>query len=91
MSEALEQFYYNPEESIALCLELSNAIRNKIKTLYYDRYKLVCVVEIVQKNLQDVRSICSLLCDPKRDNYAIYKFDKFDLMAVAYVFGIYKE
>ncbi|XP_073999510.1 dynein light chain Tctex-type 5-like isoform X2 [Rhodnius prolixus] len=91
MTDSLESFYYNPDESVALCIELSAKIRAKLKLLNYDRYKLVCVVDIIQKNLQDVRTVCSFLCDPKRDNYAIFKFDKFDLLAVAYVFGVYKE
>nr|XP_014283670.1 tctex1 domain-containing protein 1-B-like [Halyomorpha halys] len=91
ITEGVSQFYYNHEEAPQLCQDLASQIRTKIKSLNYDRCKLICVVDIVQKNLQGIRSICSFLWDPKRDHYATYSYNKFDLLATAYVFGIYHD
>lgn len=59
--------------------------------LSFYRCKIICAVEIVQKNLQTVRSICSFLWDPRMDHYAVFNYNKFDLIATAYVFGVYYD
>ncbi|BES91008.1 Tctex-1 family [Nesidiocoris tenuis] len=91
LTEAMDGFYYNPKEAPVLCKQLSIRIRNRVKALKFERYRIICVVEIVQKNLQGVRSVCSFLWDPQRDHFTTFQFDKFDLLAIAYVFGVYKE
>ncbi|XP_014244953.1 tctex1 domain-containing protein 1-like [Cimex lectularius] len=89
--EGMDGFYYNPKEAAELCKKFSSEIRTKVKALNFERYKLICGVEIVQKNLQGIHSICSFLWDPERDNFSLYTFDKFDLFVAAYVFGVYHE
>lgn len=57
----------------------------------YFRYKIVCIVQIVEKKNQGVLSVAKLLRDLKKDKYVESKFENTNLMAAVMVGALYYE
>ncbi|XP_067002381.1 dynein light chain Tctex-type protein 2B [Anabrus simplex] len=87
----LEDVQYDPSLIPKRCIDMAGEIRNKVKLLGFDRYKLVVVVDIGEKNFQGVCSAFRFLWDCERDNYTYHKFENMFLYAVASVFGVYYD
>ncbi|RZF48413.1 hypothetical protein LSTR_LSTR007580 [Laodelphax striatellus] len=91
MDERLTDLVYEQTACTKLCVELAADIRAKVKALLFDRYKLICFVQICEKNNQSVVSQSKFLWDSERDKYASYSFENTTLLAAALVYGIYYE
>ncbi|XP_022201111.2 tctex1 domain-containing protein 1 isoform X1 [Nilaparvata lugens] len=91
MDERLNQLVYEPTVCTKLCVDLAADIRAKVKALQFERYKLICLVQICEKNNQSVVSQSKFLWDSERDKYAVYSFENSTLLAAALVYGIYYE
>lgn len=55
------------------------------------RYKIVCLVQIVEKHQQSILSTAKFLWDADRDRYAMFSLNNAHISAMACVFGIYYE
>ncbi|XP_043599323.1 uncharacterized protein LOC122575037 isoform X2 [Bombus pyrosoma] len=63
MISKLEDISYNAVECLKLCELVATEIREKIKTLKFDRYKIVVNVTIIEKANQSIQSSIGFLWD----------------------------
>ncbi|KAL5242837.1 hypothetical protein ACI65C_010247 [Semiaphis heraclei] len=82
---------YDPNESIQTCIDISLNVRNRIREMDFDRYKIVCIVGIVEKKSQGVLSEVKFLRDINKDKYVKTKFENNNLVATIVVGGFYRE
>lgn len=71
--------------------QISFLIREKIKRLHYDRYRIIAHVTIGEKCDQDILMNFLYLWKPEFDHYAIAKYVSNTIFATALVFLIYKQ
>lgn len=91
LAENLRNVEYAPKAGARLVMYLSDEIRDYVKALEFDRYKIVCYVVLGEKKDQDatVSSRCSW--DDQTDGCACYTYEARSWYCTAIVYGIYKE
>ena len=82
---------YDPVKCRNLTTQMCEDIKQKVKWLNFERFKLICVVHIGSVNGQGLRVASQCLWDHKCDNFASTSYQKGDIFAVALLFGVYKE
>ncbi|XP_003242459.1 tctex1 domain-containing protein 2-like [Acyrthosiphon pisum] len=82
---------YDQNEAIQICINISVNVRNRIREMDFDRYKIVCIVGIVEKKSQGVLSKVKFLRDISRDKYVKTKFENNNLVATIVVGAFYHE
>lgn len=87
----LKDAKYDPIKCKTLSKTLSHTICERVKLLGFQRFKIVCVVNIGEMNGQDVRVASRFLWDEKNDNWVDSVFVNSELFGVAIVFGVYQE
>ncbi|XP_038049556.1 tctex1 domain-containing protein 1-B-like [Patiria miniata] len=87
----LREAKYEPERSQNLCRYLADTIKNRVKELDFDRYKIVAVVTIgsLDQNASSLASQC--VWNEKYDTYSEFTFKNGSLYALGVVYGIYQE
>ncbi|XP_051161635.1 dynein light chain Tctex-type 5-like isoform X1 [Leptopilina boulardi] len=91
MNNILENASYDANESPRLCAQIATEIRNRVEMLEFDRYKIVVVVTIVEKENQGITSSMACVWDSQRDNYAKYVLETLTFIAYCCVYGVYCE
>ncbi|EDO33644.1 predicted protein, partial [Nematostella vectensis] len=92
LEEALEGMeHYESAKCRALTTSVCEDIKQKVKFLNYDRYKLVCVVYFGSVKGQEMRVASRCLWNHNFDTFASSSVTKGDIFAVAMMYGIYKE
>lgn len=91
MSEDDDNKDYDPIRAKLMCQALSKDIRNRVKMLNLRRYRIVCLVTIIEKFLQSIDYKMKLLLDPKMDYFANFKFENAQFYILATVYIIYKD
>ncbi|XP_050951074.1 dynein light chain Tctex-type protein 2B [Labeo rohita] len=87
-----EQLYgvqYNPEEVPTLSKSLADSIKNKLKDVGFDRYKLIVQVVIGEQRGEGVKMAARCFWDADTDSYAQDIFMNDSLFCVAAAFGVY--
>ncbi|CAL7933070.1 unnamed protein product [Xylocopa violacea] len=87
----LEDISYDAENCQKICESIATDIREKIKKLNFDRYKIVVVVTIIEKASQSVQSSMGFLWDATRDNYSTFSYEARTFHAYCCVLGLYYE
>ncbi|XP_029684508.1 dynein light chain Tctex-type protein 2B isoform X1 [Takifugu rubripes] len=87
--ERLSGMHYDPEEVPQLTSSLAECIKDKVKGLGFDRYKLVVQVVIGEQRGQGVKMSLRCLWDADTDNYAEEVFINESLFCAVTVFGSY--
>ncbi|KAK9764177.1 hypothetical protein K7432_008535 [Basidiobolus ranarum] len=87
--ERLQNQLYEPEKASQLTLNISEAIKNKLKELELSRYKYVVDVILGENRGEGARVSCRCLWDPDTDNVAQDIFTNDSLFCVAVAFGVY--
>merc|ERR1712060_1004467 len=87
----MEGAAYDPVRSAQTAKELSDMIKEKVKKLGYDRYKLMVQVTVGQKRGQGIRLATRCLWDTSSDNFASEYYENESLFCVAQVYGLYYE
>lgn len=82
---------YDADKCKILLPSIADEIKDQVKLLGFERFKLVCLVTIGKLNNQGVRVASRCLWDTATDRMATSSFCGDDLFASAEVFGIYKE
>lgn len=82
---------YDHKSCKQLVLTLSEIIKSRVKELNYQRYKIVCIVNIGQLKEQGFRMGSRCCWDPKWDTFATGSFKNKTLFAVGSVWGVYYE
>lgn len=91
LESQLNDEVYDQKSFKQLVLTLSEIIKNRVKDLNYQRYKIVCLVSIGELKNQGIRMGSRCCWDPKRDNFAMGNFKNKTLFAVGIVWGVYYE
>ncbi|XP_025209265.1 tctex1 domain-containing protein 2-like [Melanaphis sacchari] len=82
---------YDSNEAVQTCSNISLNVRNKIREMEFDRYKIVCIVQIVEKRSQGMLSKVKFLRDLTKDKYVKTKFENNNLVATIVVGALYYE
>lgn len=72
----------------SLIFDLSQQIESKSN---FFRYKLIVVVTLGEKFMQDIKAKAGFLWDKARDGFASYSYDRPDLFVIATVYAVYFE
>lgn len=92
LEESLEGLdNYEASKCRALSVSVCEDIKQKVKWLNYDRYKLVCIVYFGSVNGQEVRVASRCLWNETSDNFATSTVVKGDVYAVALMYGVYTD
>ena len=91
VKEKLSHELYDPIRSKLLVAEIVNDIRDQVKALEFDRYKIVVFAQIGSVDRQCLKIASRCVWAEKTDNYATVSFQNCHLFAVVTVFGIYHE
>lgn len=70
---------------------LSEELKDRVKQMGLDRYKLVTNVIMGQRREQGVMITSRCAWDVRLDSYATYTFQNKSLFCTASVYGIYRE
>lgn len=82
---------YDPVKAAATTKHIAEELRERVKALGYERYKLVVQVTLGQKKGQAMRVVSRCLWDAGADNHVSEVFENDSLYCVAQVFGLYYE
>ena len=91
LHERMEKQKYDPVKGAQIAKQLADDLREKVKLLGYERYKLVIQVTIGQKIGQAMRIVSRCLWDTSCDNFASEYFENESLYCVCQVYGLYCE
>ena len=91
LDDRLENFRYNPKFSANIIKVLTEEIKERVKVFCFDRYKIVCIVTLAQKNDQGLMVGSRSTSDKKNDNFACYTFTNPHIVCTATVYGVYRE
>ncbi|XP_011699171.1 PREDICTED: tctex1 domain-containing protein 1-like isoform X2 [Wasmannia auropunctata] len=91
MQDYLTGVKYHPQVCMQLCQRISEEVRDKICKKFYDRYKIVVIMSIVQKLGQSVRMDFGKLWDVERDTFSTYVIETAEFAAMGLVVGTYYE
>uniref|UniRef100_A0AAY5F6L2 Tctex1 domain containing 2 n=1 Tax=Electrophorus electricus TaxID=8005 RepID=A0AAY5F6L2_ELEEL len=87
--EQLSGVQYVSEEIPSLSLSLANSIKNRLKELGFNRYKLVVQVVIGEQRGEGMKMAARCFWDADTDSYAKDIYVNDSLFCVAAAFGIY--
>ncbi|XP_031562868.1 tctex1 domain-containing protein 1-like [Actinia tenebrosa] len=92
LEEAVEGMnQYEATKCKALSVSVCEDIKQKVKWLNYERYKLICVVYFGSVGGQELRVTSRCLWNENFDNFASSSVVKGDIYAVALMYGVYQE
>ena len=91
LRERMEKQQYDPVKAAQISKHIAEDLREKVKALGYDRYKLVIQVTLGQKKGQAMRIVSRCLWDTATDSFASEYFENESLYCVCQVFGLYFE
>ncbi|XP_016088442.1 tctex1 domain-containing protein 2-like [Sinocyclocheilus grahami] len=89
LREQLYAVQYDPEEAPALSRALADCIKNKLRDVGFDRYKLIVQVVIGEQRGEGVKMAARCLWDADTDSFAQDIFMNDSLFCVAAAFGVY--
>lgn len=82
---------YDAKACRQLSLTLSQIIKDRVKELNYERYKIMCLVIIGQIAEQGMRVASRFCWDAERDTLASASFKNKSLFGIATVYAVYLE
>ncbi|XP_031837254.1 dynein light chain Tctex-type 5 [Nomia melanderi] len=91
MINKLEDISYDATTCPQVCKSVAADIKEKIRKLNFDRYKIVVNVTIIEKTGQSIQSSVGFLWDSEKDNYSTFSYEARTFHAYCCVFGIYYE
>ena len=91
LNEHLTGKSYSKEESPSLTKQIADVIKDKVKALNFQRYKILSTVTIGEVAGQGCKVCSRFLWFPSTDSYASSKFQNDSLFATATVYGLYAE
>ena len=87
----MKGFQYSPDISSVITKLLTDEIKDAVKELKFDRYKIVCLVSIGQRQGQGVKICSRCAWDISCDNHCTYTWNNDNVFCTASVFGLYHE
>lgn len=80
---------YKGDDATKFAKELSQEIRFRIKLQHFDRYRLIIVVSVVEKQYQSVCMQVGFLWDHERDLWMHFRHETKTYFVTVAVFGVY--
>lgn len=91
LKERMEGQQYDPRQAAQTAKHIAEDLREKVKALGYERYKLVIQVTLGQKKGQAMRIVSRCLWDSSTDTFASEYYENDSLYCVCHVYGLYYE
>ena len=91
LDERLEGFQYNTKMAPTMSQVLTDEIKERVKQMCMDRYKIIVTVILGQKREQGVIVTSRCAWEPKFDSYATYSYQNKTIFCTATVYGIYMD
>ncbi|XP_077981525.1 dynein light chain Tctex-type 5-like [Glandiceps talaboti] len=91
LESRLDGTRYDPKRSAILCRLLSDEIKDWIKSLNIDRYKIIVVVNIGETERQGISIASRAVWDTSSDTFVSCDYRNTSLFCVATVYGVYAE
>ena len=86
---------YNPRDNsrvaASLCVQLSDEIRERVKRIGMERWRVVVKVMLFTDDQQGIQVASGFVWDSESDNHVTTSFRGKDFYALAIVFGVFKE
>ena len=82
---------YDKDETPHLSCLIASNIKNDVKTLGFNRHRIICQVFIGENRGQAVQCVSRPLWDDKTDSFAQASYRSETLFAVALIHGVYGE
>ena len=89
--ENIHEKQYDPNMCGSKCKLMSEIIKERVKYLEMDRFKIVCIVMMGEEAKQSMLVTSRCLWDQKSDNYVTVEYRKGNLLALGLVFAVYAE
>lgn len=91
LTETLAEVNYEPNTCRQLTKSISEDLKQKVKEMKIQRYKIICLVHIGQLGQQAMRIGSRCLWDTNFDSYTSYEYKNGSIFAIGTVFGVYFE
>ena len=91
MDHNLGGFQYSYKRCSLMTKILTEEIKERVKKLKYERYKLVCLVTLGENKGQGMRLASRCAWDTSLDNQATYTWQRGQLFCIATVYALYHE
>eukprot|EP01065_Artemidia_motanka_P034993 TRINITY_DN42961_c0_g1_i1.p1 TRINITY_DN42961_c0_g1~~TRINITY_DN42961_c0_g1_i1.p1 ORF type:complete len:123 (+),score=47.17 TRINITY_DN42961_c0_g1_i1:143-511(+) len=89
LAEKLDGAEYSADSTSTCAKEAADLIRDRLKGLDFDRYKMIVNVCICEQKGDGVKMGCRCFWDSDTDSYAQEVYMNKSLFAIATVFGVY--
>ncbi|MCO5596646.1 hypothetical protein L7F22_050714 [Adiantum nelumboides] len=90
LKERLSAISYDGEAASGWVRDIVDTIKNRLKEMEYERYKIVVQAAIGEKRGQGFSMACRCFWDPNTDDYAEETFSNDDIFGVAVAFAVYQ-
>uniref|UniRef100_A0A182SEZ9 Dynein light chain n=1 Tax=Anopheles maculatus TaxID=74869 RepID=A0A182SEZ9_9DIPT len=87
----LDEYKYVPKRAKRLAENLSEELRNQFKLCQFERYRIVALVTVGDKKMQDFRCVARALWDPEKDDCLSCTYEAPTFYVVASVWVVYFE
>lgn len=91
LHRSLENYTYDKRQTPTFGKILSDDIKDRVKRLNFDRYKIVCLLVIGEQQGQGLQMSSRCQWFPDTDTFASYTFKNSDIFCACTVYGIYAE
>ena len=91
VTRRMRGFQYSPDIAGVMTKILTDDIKDAVKELNFDRYKIVCVASIGQRQGQGLKICSRCTWDISTDNHCTYTWNNDNVFCTATVFGLYFE
>lgn len=91
LEERLKDKDYDASVMKKTASQISFIIREEIKRLHLDRYRIIVNVTVGEKCEQDIMMNFLYLWKPECDHFAVAKYENASVFSVAMIFLIYKQ
>ncbi|KAK2149618.1 hypothetical protein LSH36_444g02052 [Paralvinella palmiformis] len=91
INRRMKGFHYSADVAGIVTKIITEEIKDAVKEMNFDRYKLVCMVSLGQRQGQGVRISSRCVWDPSTDNHCTYSWSNGKVFCTATVFGMYHE
>ena len=91
LEENLKDIKYDTGTCRQLAQTLSTVMRNRVKELNFERYKIVCLVHIGEMGRQAMRIAGRCLWDHEVDTFASVVYETKSIYSVAIIYAVYQE
>lgn len=91
LEERLQGFSYHKKFCANMTKVLSDEIKEKVKALHFDRYRIICLVCICERNDQNLVMSSRCTWDARLDTFATHTYKNPNIHCTVTVYGVHQE